>query len=359
MSYTKLAPLNDVISELIASKPATEVSAFRKSLYNDLNIDNMLGALESTINEKTGKCKLATKLTEDCMQDHKEFAEIMKCGGDITKLKQYDIIAAAIEFINERDETYKMSASIGNDVGTYKNFGQNNIRRMNKLNDILTTFKTDFVFGFKTNNKLIINTFCSLVCVLVDSVSINMATLTKFMNEEVSGEGDPGYIKMKVNGAHLNVFRYADRLCDMFDDGTWARLVKEFKNNIGKNFTGITAATIGGAIIIAAAVPIAMVALLYMIRALITFYFESAVSLNEKCKAMKEYLEVASSTEPNEKAKHKQEKMIRKLESISGFLTSKILKEDDKGKIRIQEQNRAIDIDTYIPPTEKGAIVFE
>ena len=69
----------------------------------------------------------------------------------------------------------------------------------------------------------------------------------------------------------------------MFDDGTWSRLLREFKNNIGKNFTGITAATIGSAIVVAAVVPITMIALLYMIRALITFYYESAVSLNEKC----------------------------------------------------------------------------
>ena len=359
MSYAKLEPINDVISELISSKPAEEVAAFRKSLYNDLNIDNMFGALESTINEKTGKCKLATKLTEDCMRNHEEFGEIKKCGGDITKLKQYDVIASGIEFINERDEMYKMSATLSSGIKSYKNIGQNNIQRMNKVNEILTTRKDDFVFGFKTNNTLITNTFCALVCVLVDSVSINMASLVKFMNEDMNANGDPGYIKMKINNDHLSVFRYADRLCDAFDDGTWSKLIREFKNNIGKNFTGITAATIGGAIAIAAAVPIAMIALLYMIRALITFYFESAVSLNEKCKAMKEYLEVASSTETNDKAKHKQEKMIRKLENISGFLTAKILKEDAAGSVRVREENRTVDVDTYIPPAEKGAIVFE
>ena len=359
MSYAKLAPINDVISELISSKPTEEVTAFRKSLYNDINIDNMLGALESTINEKTGKCKLATKLTEDCMREHEEFNEIKKCGGDITKLKQYDIIASSIDFVNERDEFYKMSATLNHDLKTYKNIGQNNIQRMNKLNELITSHKDDFVFGFKTNNTLVINTFCALVCVLVDSITVNMTSITKFMNEAVSTNGEVSAIKMKLNSDHLSIFRYADRLCDMFDDGTWARLMREFKNNIGKNFTGITAATIGGAIVIAAAVPIAMIALLYMIRALITFYYESAVSLNEKCKAMKEYLEVATSTESNDKAKHKQEKMIRKLESISGFLSSKVLKEDIAGSARIRKENSTIDVDTYIPPAEKGAIIFE
>ena len=61
----------------------------------------------------------------------------------------------------------------------------------------------------------------------------------------------------------------------------------------------------------------------------------------------------------NNRAKHKQEKMIRKLENISGFLTAKILKEDAAGSVRVREENRTVDVDTYIPPAEKGAIVFE
>lgn len=350
-NYSSIASISDEINEILDAVPATEVTSYRKALYNDLNVDNMFGVRESQLDENTGKLQVVDRLYADIVsQRNIDMGNIPMSKGDITRLKQYDTIKLSMDYILKYDEMYHISISLGKIPPR----GVQDIGRMTRIHEILITNKNDFAFGFTVNNAIIMHTYCVLVAALIDLVLLNMVTISNYIES-----ANPSTLtKVKINNEKLTSIRAVDKLIKSFENGTWTKYMQGAKKSIGKAISGwaVVAWTAIGII--------GLISLLYAIRALITLYYESAVSINEKCKYMSDYIEEFTKIESDPAAKEKQIKMTNKLRSISGFISAKILKEDKRAKDTLSQSNvELFDKDTDGNPTftnpEISDIVFE
>ena len=351
-NYSTISAISDEISEILGAVPATEVTLYKKALYNDLNVDNVFCVRESQIDENTGKLQVVSRLYNDiAARRNIDMGSIPSSRGDITDLKQYDTIKLSMDHILKYDELYHISVSLGKIPPSR---GTQDIGRMTRIHEILITHKNDFTFGFTVNNAIIMHTYCVLVAALIDLVLINMITITNVIEDS-----NPSTLtKVKVNNEKLTSIRAVDKIIAAFDNGTWTKYMQGAKKSIGKALSG-------WAVIAWTAVGIVgLISLLYAIRALITLYYESAVSINEKCKNMSDYIEEFTRIETDPIAKEKQIKMTTKLRNISGFISAKILKEDKRTKDTISQNNvNLFDKDDNGHPTftnpEISDIVFE
>lgn len=344
-NYKVLGELNDIINDIVSAFPANEATAVRKELYNDVNFDNMIQANESSIDENTGVGKLLDIMLHTVDNDmHTKFEYIEKSKGDVTKMKDFHTINASINYINKIDTDYHYA----NDNHNLSNIKINNLTRMNDIFDILKTHKQDFVYGYQTNNNILKNTYCVLVCALVDLVCMNMIDVANFMEAQTNADGRnlPFKINYSVsrNGRYLHNI---DKTIKMFHDGSWARFFKVVRTHNGRRVME-DAATIGIAIALIAAIPVAAVTIVYLIRFLIAFYFESAVSIKQKTKALAEYVEEVSKMEEDPSALYKQTKAIKVLRDISNFISTKILKEDKIGMDMVQKADAELRTSAYI-----------
>lgn len=353
-NYNKLGEVNAIINEIASTHPASEMAQVRKDLYNDMNFNNLIEANEASIDENTGKGKLAAKLWEDCMKDYSsKFGIIPKSCGDITKFADYDTLKISIDYVNKVDSDYQLS-TVKKPVTNHE-LTQTNIQRMNKLHDILISYKADFVYGFRANMGVIKNAYCCLVCALIDVTCINIASLTDYLGK-TPGE-DISAVNIKLSGNSMKFLKSVDKICALFDDGTWRKLITSIRRNGSKSFTG-TSASVAAIIVMIAGAPIAIIALIYFIRVLIAFYYNSAANIRDKCKSLAEYIDEASRNEEDPSALYKQNKVRNKLESLSGFITSRLLKEADTGIDMVNAANKEIDVTTYVSPEERAQIDF-
>lgn len=351
-NYSSIALISDELSEILSAVPVTEATMYKKALYNDLNMDNMFGVRESQLDENTGKLQVVDRLYNDIVSKRNiDMGNIPLSKGDITRLKQYDTIKLSMDYILKYDEMYHISINLGKVLPSK---GTQDIGRMTRIHEILTVYKNDFKFGFTANNAIIMHAYCVLVAALIDLILINMVTITNVIEDS-----NPSTLtKIKINNEKLTSIRAVDKIIASFDNGTWAKYMMGAKKSIGK-------AVSGWAVLAWTAVGIVgLISLLYAIRALITLYYESAVSINEKCKYMSDYIEEFSQIENDPVAKEKQVKMTNKLRNISGFISAKILKEDKRAKDDINQSNvQLFDKDSSGNPTftnpEIGDIVFE
>lgn len=354
-NYTALSPISEEISEIISAFPANESVCCKKEIYNDLNVDNMFAVSESSIDDNTGRMRLADKMyREICSQRDINLGNIPLSKGDVTRLKQYDIMKIAMNTIYQCNDTFDMSARLNS---TPPNKGKNDIDRMTKIHEILINYKNDFTMGFKLNNELIMHTYCLLISSLIDMILLNLVNITSVIEDN----NNATIIQIKVNHEKLGSIRAIDKVLNSFDNGTWAKFISTIKRNIGRHFSGVAIMTTIGWTAVGI---IALISLLYAIRALIALYYNSAVSINDKCNYMSQYIEEYARIENDPVAKEKQEKMSNKLKSISSFITTKILKEDARANQDLAESNRALftkndDGTPIISNSDLGDIVFE
>lgn len=344
-NYTALGDINTVINDIVSAFPADEATAVRKELYNDLNFDNMLAANEASVDASTGMGKLLEIMMHTVDGDmHTKFEYIDRSKGDITKVKDFYIINASINYINKIDADYHYSA----DVHNMSRYTVTNLSRMNDLYDILKTHKNDFVYGYRIDNNVIKNTYCALVCVLVDFICMNMIDVTRFMEKIAESENKELPYKIKYNACRNGTYlRNTDKMIKIFHDGSWNKLFSVIRSKNGK-YAVEDAAAVGLVIALIAAIPIVAVTFVYIIRFFIAFYFESAVNIKRKCGALKEYIEEVSKNEDDPKALYKQTKAIKVLGNIVNFIETIILKEDRSGMDKVEVADRELRTSAYI-----------
>jgi hypothetical protein len=348
-NYAKLGEVNEIINDIVSAFPAEEAASVRKELYNDLNFDNMIQATETSLDENTGTGKLLEIMMHTVDGDfHTKFTYIDKSKGDISRIQDFSTISAAINFINKIDTQYHYAT----DAHNVSKIKINNLTRMNDVYDILKTHKQDFVYGYQRDMNVIRNTYCVLVCVLIDLTCMNMIEVTNFMEAHAAGvERELPYkVKYSVsrNGRYLHNI---DKTIKMFHDGSWNKFVKILRTHNGKGVMEDTVA-IGIIIALIAAIPLVAVTIVYLIRFLIAFYFESAVSIRQKTKALAEYITEVSKSEEDPSALYKQTKAIKVLTNISTFISTKILKEDKMGMDMVQQADSELRTSAYISNKE-------
>jgi hypothetical protein len=344
-NYAIFGEVNDVISDIISAFPADEAAEVRKELYNDLNFDNMLKANESSIDENTGVGKLLEIMLRNIDTDvHMKYPVIDRSKGDITKMQDFHAINASINYVNKIDADYHYA----NDNMNLSNLKINNVTRMNDLYDILKSHKQDFMYGYRTKNNIVMNTYCALVCVLIDVTCMNMIEVTNFMEKHANGESRDIPFNIKYSpGRNGRYLRTIDRIIKIFHDGSWNKFFKIIRSRNGKVILEDTV-SIGLAIALIGAIPLIAVTIVYLIRFLIAFYFESAVNIQQKTKALAEYITEVSKYEDDPKALYKQTKAVKILSNISTFISTKILKEDSIGMDTVQKADAELRTSAYI-----------
>lgn len=349
-NYTAFGDVNEVINDIASVFPAKEAIEVRKELYNDLNFDNVLQATEASINENTGVGKLLEIMLHTLDTDmHTKFEYVDKSKGDITKIKDFYAINAAIIFVNKIDTDYHYANQKMNMSNRAR---MNNLARMNDVYDILKTHKHEFVYGYRSDNNIIKNTYCVLVCVLVDLVCMNMIDVTQFL-ETISNTPDGKHpsgdtYKIQFNASRNGTYmRNVDKLIKIFHDGSWNKLFNILRNH-GKTIRATEEVTAGLIIALIGAIPFVTVGIVYLIRFFIAFYFETAVNIKNKAAALSKYISEVAKYESDPKALYKQTKAISILNDISNFISAKILKEDQTGMAKVNEANKELRTSAYV-----------
>lgn len=370
-NYTVFGDVNNIIQDIVSAFPANEATELRKLIYNDINFNNMMEANEASINENTGVGKLLEVMLNTVDADYStNFDYIGKSKGDLTKLKDFHVINASINYINKINTDYGYATD---KMNINKNLKITNLSRMNDVFDILKGHRSDFEYGYKIDNNIIKNTYCSLVCILIDLTCLNMIDVTEFM-EHTSAHDLPDanrrpYVISHSIGRNGRFLHNVDKMIKVFHDGSWNKLFKVVRNNHGKRATEDTVA-IGIVIALIAAIPMVAVMIIYLIRFFISFYFETAVNIKQKTSALASYINEVSKDEENPKALYRQTKATKILSNISNFISTKILKEDRIGMDRVVVADREIKEQAYMPNTSynqltggsgisSGEIVFE
>ena len=350
-NYTVFGDVNEIVNDIISAFPAKEATELKKCIYNDINFDNMLKANEASIDENTGVGKLLEVMlnTVDANMDT-NFAYINKSKGDVTKIKNFYTINASINFINKIDTDYHYANSIMSKTISL-NVKVNNLSRMNDVYDILTSHKQDFMYGYKIDNNIIKNTYACLVCILVDLVCLNIIDVTEFMQETTKHDiPNADRLPYKINhsvGRNGRYLRMVDKLIKIFHDGSWNKLFKVLRTNNGKAVTETTV-PIGVIIALIGAIPMVTVMIIYLIRFFISFYFETAVNIKQKAGALSQYITEVSKTEDDPNALYKQTKVVKILNNITTFISTRILKEDSIGMQNVQVSDTEIKTKAYV-----------
>lgn len=349
-NYAVFGDVNELINDIVSAFPANEAMAFKKEIYNDINFNNMLKANEASIDENTGVGKLLEIMmkTVDANMDT-NFAYISRSKGDVTKLKDFHTINASISYINKLATDYNYATDKHN-VST--RFKANNISRMNDIYDILKSHRNDFIYGYRIDSNVIKNTYCTLVCILIDLTCLNMVDITDFMENITEHDlGDrqstlPWKTTHSIarNGRYLN---NVDKYIKIFHDGSWNKLYNIVRNKHGRVVTEDTAA-IGIIIALIGAIPIVAVMIIYLIRFFISFYFETAVNIKQKASSLGSYIEEVSKSEEDPRALYRQNKAVRILRNITNFINSKILKEDAIGMNSVEVADRNLREEAYV-----------
>ena len=138
-NYRVFGDVNEIIHDIISASPANEASSLKKTIYNDLNFNNMLEANEASINENTGVGKLLEVMlnTVDANMDTK-FDYVGKSRGDVTKIKDFYAVNASINYINKIVTDYGAANGMTPTPKlSVSPLAPTNLNRMNDVYDIL------------------------------------------------------------------------------------------------------------------------------------------------------------------------------------------------------------------------------
>lgn len=175
--------------------------------------------LEAAVNPSQ-QASLLNKLFKDVQKvDQIDFAQIPDSKGDLTKYKNYDAMLDCINVIQKLNE------------GTQSP----NVAALNKLHQILLDARNDFVFGFKTQNFIIMNMYNLGVRTLYELINVCIIDCTDHLRAKLS---------MKVTSPTQRQIRYitktTNQFIKMYESGQWRELMKHYK---GSGHTVVVEAT--------------------------------------------------------------------------------------------------------------------
>ncbi len=254
----------------------------------------------------SGKSKMISQLYTDIISKaNMNFGKIPNSKGNLTAYVDYDVLAKSLDNLNSLFRDQKVEE----------------LELANKLHDILISLRGDFEFGFKFDITIIKLTYNLLVMALYDMINICIVSYVDYLK-------DIQNVEYKFRGTRktdIIIIKYVKDFIKSYQRGEWAKVVGQFKKD-SSNLLGFVT---GGSITGGPAVVISALAALLTIRGFIYVYYASSMKLNESLKLPAEFLKTSieltdKSTPTN--AVEKQKKFLSKLESISNFIETKILK---------------------------------
>lgn len=283
-----------------------------------------------------------------------DFGRISDSKGDLAKYYYYDQLCSCIDLVNELTE--------GNPSP--------NITTLNKLHKILLDGRNDFVFGYKVNNFIVINTYRLMVMSLYEMINICVIDCTEYLRAKLSMHlATPTVKKTTV------VTKTANNFIKSYEKGQWALIMKSFRKeatqpimeglfmdvSINTNnddcFKGTT--PIGAAKTLFDQLPdtlkkplslvaksfgviLALIGILASLRKLIYFYFCSRSNISNKLKSNAEILKATIAIEDsNDTAIEKQKKMLNICQKYSDIFDYNITKAEKEAEKKIKAVDRS------------------
>lgn len=319
--YSQFDIAHECAMELINAQPTRDRLSYKKLLLEQLFIDRqkMEPATELFNNPKpvmgAGRSKLVEALYKDIMsKSNVDFGTIPQSRGDITRFQHYKTMCSSIDSLNQL-------------LGDRANEG---MIRMNSLHEAIIAERQSFEFGYKVGVEILQYIYCTMVEALMDIISENIVAYVDYLKETQNVDLPP-----KPSIKNTRVDKSVDTFLKLRERGEWKKLVDHYKKEYSKRF-------FAEAILVTTVTVVGMAALLWSIRSLIYTYFYSAVKVDEKAKALSNYLSAVSANETNKDAKLKQDKLNSRLNNVAAFIETKILKDDPKVAKEIQQADASI-----------------
>ena len=220
---------------------------------------------------------------------------------------------------------------------------------MKDLNSFLINQRSDFEYGYKTNNALIMMVYQISALALMDLTLINFITLVTSISPNANS-----IAKLSVNSYKRNykiLRRSVSDIIQLWKKGDWSKIVKAYRDmrvrpQMSLEAVGTVVSIIGTVALIGVVSVISLIALVSAIRGLISLYFTTFATIDEKARSMEEYLKEITPYETNPEALKKQEKAIVKLSKIAGFIEAKLLKTETAAEADLKKEDSKVTIET-------------
>lgn len=228
------------------------------------------------------------------------------------------------------------------------NFNDEIINLTIELNRNIVTYRSDFEYGYKTDNTVIILTYqaaCMALCDLAFLSSIRLETM--LYNQAHARTA----VTPRFDNKTKHFIKSVKQLNRCFESGEWTKMVRTLKttrieafhssqaNQALESAAAVTAGIATFALIAAVSITGA-IALIGAIRGLITIYYRTAVTIDQKARNMQEYLNEVIPYETNKDAAAKQIRARDKLDRIAGFIEANIIKDSERAENEIYAEDK-------------------
>lgn len=321
---------NDVVKSTIFDLMAIQDSKDRRH-YRQIATEAVLSPY--------GKSKMIQTLWTDMMsRSNIDMGTIPNSKGDITRLDFYKSTAETIECLNNLLEGVKCDE----------------LKTTNDLHDIIVSLRSDFDFGYKFDIKFITMTYELLVLSLLEMINVCIVYYTNYLKDVKNIE----FKTVKPDKKSLKIVKYTNDFIQSYRNGDWTKMMTNFRKNpkgfLGEivsqmtgidkdklSLSGVWGANGAGKVIVSAAAIVAVVALFFSIRGLIYVFYRSATKINDYVKTQSEFLKFNIGLgNDSAAALAKQQKGLDKLESISNFIETKIIKNDKRASKELEESDK-------------------
>ncbi len=266
-----------------------------------------------------GKSKLIQQLYTDIIhKSNIDFGKIPDSRGNVTAYDGYEVIIKSLDSLKQL-------------------FGDRKVEEFElaqKLHNILIANRSDFEFGFKFDITIIQLSYNLLVMGLVDMVNICIVTYVDYLKDVQNTE-----FKFRGNRKQdLLIIQYVKEFIRSYDKGEFASLMSQFK----RDGSGLLGLVTGGILTTGPIIILSVISFLFIVRGLIYVYYATATKFNESLKAPTEFLRTSIEMSGNNGsiAIEKQKKFLDKMEAVSNFIETKILKTNKDAKEDLKKSNR-------------------
>jgi hypothetical protein len=308
---------NECLNDMVIAQPPKD-----RLEYKDKVLESSLSVASRSV--------LIQKLYSDIIsKSHIDFGKIPDSKGKLTSYKYYEDIAQSLGLLNQLLDKGKVEE----------------LRIANDLHDYLISLQNDFIFGYKFDIDFIKLTYCSAVYALHEVIGICILSYVDYLKSVNGAEFEFKWSEGKNN---VLITKAAKNLVNLFKNGEWQKIMMSFKKD-SKNFLGsfFTIASIAtGTATLSISWPIviivAVILLLFSLRAIIYVGYSSTAKLNNYIKANKQFLEFSMEhdiTKTDPKVLAKENSVMSFFDNLSNFLERKILKSDKDAKTEMKKTN--------------------
>lgn len=334
--YFNFGVATEAVNEFLSNKPANEFIDMKQYLADDITAATE--AIDRTgrrMNDYQSRYVLWLTRKAEEKSANVDFGNIPNTRGDITKWDYYrKPITGLMNYVNSI-----LSVNTSDTIVCMKD-----------LNNFLVSQRSDFEYGYKTENSFIILVYQTLCIALIDITALAVVEADKAIADNMTRYAMAKSVKHTKQARTL--ISSINKILDTWKNGDWNRIMRSFKNSRVDMFKTSKSAneaaaleaafvgTVATVALVAGIVVTGVIAIVSAIRGLITIYYKSAVNIDTKARSMIAYLDEIAPYENNPEALVKQQKASDKLNKLAGFLEAKIIKEDTRAEAEIAQEDR-------------------